>query len=112
MSNELKLLTDGLRANKPSLNESKTNLLIFRPWRKLNITVPKIKLNNLILTPGKTVTYLGTEIDENLSWNKQIETLAKNLSRTNSILSICFKKTLTSIFYSLCQSYVVYDSTV
>ena len=47
MNNELKLLTDWLRANKLSLNESKTKLLIFRPHRKLNITVPNIKLNNL-----------------------------------------------------------------
>ena len=49
--------------------------------------VPKIKLNNFILNPVKTVTYLGIEIDENFSWNKQIEILAKKLSRTNGILS-------------------------
>ena len=42
------------------------------PPRKLNITVPNIKLNNFILTPEKTATYLGTEIDENLSWREQI----------------------------------------
>ena len=53
MNNELKLLTDWLRANKLSLNESKTKLLIFRPHRKLNITVPNIKRKNFILTPGK-----------------------------------------------------------
>ena len=56
MNNELKLLTDWLRAKKLSLNESKTKLLIFRPRGKLNITVPNIKLNNFILTPEKTVT--------------------------------------------------------
>ena len=50
MNDELKLLTDWLSANKLSLNETKTNLLIFRPHRKLNITVPNIKLNNFILT--------------------------------------------------------------
>ena len=48
MNNELKLLTDWLRANKLSLNESKTKLLIFRPHRKLNITVPNIKQKNFI----------------------------------------------------------------
>ena len=83
MNNELKLLTDWLRANKLSLNESKTKLLIFRPFKKLNITVPNIKVNNFILTPKKNVTYLGIEIDENLFWGKQIEILAKILSRTN-----------------------------
>ena len=98
------------------MNESKTKLLIFRPRRKLNVTVPNIKLNNFILTPEKTVTYLGIKIDENLSWNKQIEILAKKLSRTNGILSklryYVSKKTLTSIYYSLFQSYIVHGSTV
>ena len=64
----------------------KKKLLIFKPRRRLNITVPNIKRNNVILTPEKTATYLGIEIDENLSWNKQIEALAKKLSRTNGIL--------------------------
>ena len=81
MSNEVKLLTDWLRANKHSLNESIAKLLIFRPRRKLNIAVPNIKLNNFILTLEKPVTYLGTENDENLSWKEQIEILAKKLSR-------------------------------
>ena len=112
MNNELQLLTDWFRANKISLNESKTKLLIFRPRRKLNITVSNIKLNNFILTPEKSVTYLGIEINENLSWNKQIEIIAKKLSRTNSILSklryYVSKKTLTSIYYSL--QYMVLQS--
>ena len=116
MNNELKLLTDWLRAKKLPLNESKTKLLIFRPHRKLNITVPSIKLNNFILTPEKNGNCRGIEIDENLSWNKQIEIVVKKLSRTNSILSklryYVSKKTLTSIYYSLFQLYIVYSSTV
>ena len=85
MNHKLKLLTDWLRANKLSLNESKTKLLIFRPRRKLNITVLNIKLNNFSLTLEKTVLYLGIEIEEALSWNKQTEILAKKLSRANGI---------------------------
>ena len=87
MNNQLKLFTDWLRARKISLGESKTKLLIIRPRRKPNITVPNIKLSNFILTLEKTVTYTGIEIYENLSWNKQIEILAKKPSRANRILS-------------------------
>ena len=112
MNNELKLLTGWLRADKLSLNESKTKLLIFRPSRKLNITVPNIKLNNFIFTPEKYITYVGIEIYENLSWNRQIEMLANKLSRTNGILSklryYVFSKNYNfnllesfSIFYSI-----------
>ena len=64
MNNELKLLTDWLRANKISLNESKTKLLFFRPRRKLNTTVPNTKLNNFILTLEKTIIHLDIEIVE------------------------------------------------
>ena len=102
MNNELKLLTGWLRADKLSLNESKTKILIFRPRRKLNITVPKIKLNSFILTPETSITHLGIEVYENLSWNKQIELLANKLSRANGILSkltyYVFQKTLISIY--------------
>ena len=38
INSELKLVTDWLRANKRSLNESKTKLLLFRPINKLNLT--------------------------------------------------------------------------
>ena len=63
MNNELKLLTDWLRANNISFNEFKTKVLIFRPHRQLNMTAPNIKLNNFILTPEKTFTYVGIEIN-------------------------------------------------
>ena len=111
MNNELKLLTDCLRANKLSLNKSKTKLLIFRQSRKLNITVPNIKLNSFILTPEKTVTYLGIKIDKSLSWNKQTEILAKKLSRTNCILSKLRYYVLKKAFnFDLLQSFsIVYS---
>ena len=36
------------------------------------------RLNNFVLVSVKSVTYLGTEIDETLSWSKQTENLPKN----------------------------------
>ena len=68
MNNEIKLLTNWLRANKLSFTESKIKLLIFGPRRKLNITVPNITLTNFTSNREKTVTYFGIEIDESLSW--------------------------------------------
>ena len=105
ISSELKLVRDWLRANKLSLNKSKTKLLLFRPINKLNLTLSNIKLNGHLLTLAKSVRYLGIEIDKTLSWNNQIEVLAKKLSRTNGILSkvryYIPTETLTSIYYSL-----------
>ena len=48
---------------------------------------------------------VNVKIFENLSWNKQIEIVAKKLSRTNGILSklryYVSKNTLNSIYYKL-----------
>ena len=116
INSELKLVTDWLRANKLSLNESKTKLLLFRPINKLNLTLSNIKLNGHLLTLAKSVRYLGIEIDETLSWNNQIEVLAKKLSRTNRILSelryYIPSETLISIYYNLSQLYILYGSTI
>ena len=115
LNSELKLVTDWLRANKLSLNESKAKLLLFRPINKMNLTLSNIKLNGHLLALAKSVTYLGIEIDETLSWNNQIQVLAKKLSRTNRSLSklryYIPTETLTSTYYSLFQSYILYGST-
>ena len=116
MNDELKTLVNWLRANKLSLNETKTELIIFHSLRKNRFTEPNIMINNLKLTPQKFVTYLGIIIDETLSWNKQIETLCTRLSRTNGILSklryYIPLETTISVYYSLFHSYVTYGSLV
>ena len=48
-----------------------------RPINKLNLTLSNIKLNGHLLILAKSVTYLGIEIDEALSWNNQTDALAK-----------------------------------
>ena len=75
-----------------------------------------IKLNGHLLTLTKSVTYLGIENNKTLSWNNQIEVLAKKLSRTNRILSelryYIPSETLISIYYNLSQLYILYGSTI
>ena len=45
INSELKLRTDWIRANKLSLNQSKSKLSLFRPINKLNLTLSNSKLN-------------------------------------------------------------------
>ena len=59
INSELKLATDWLKANRLSLNESKTKLLLFRTIDKLNLKLANIKLNEYLLTFAKSVMYLG-----------------------------------------------------
>ena len=84
---ELKILVDWLRSNKLSLNELKTELIMFHPIKKKLPRSPNIKLNNYKLKLKSHVKYFGITIDEVLSWNKHIDNLSKKLARANGILS-------------------------
>lgn len=61
---KLKLATDWLRANKFSLNELKTRLLLFRPINKLKLILSNVKLDEYLRAIAMSVAYLGTESNE------------------------------------------------
>ena len=97
INSELKLVTDWLRANKLSLNESKTKLYFLEIYtiNKRNLTLSNIKVNGHLLTLAKSVTYLGIEICETLSWNNQF--LQKDLAELTEFslnLDITFQRKL------------------
>ena len=69
----LKLLMNWLKANKISLNTSKTELLLFRPIRNKIDYDFKIKINGHRLRPCKVLKYLGVYIDEHLNWKHHID---------------------------------------
>ena len=112
MNYELKILVDWLRANRLSLNETKTELIFFHRPFKTDFAIPTLKLNKHKLNPVKSVTYLGVTIDEVLSWNKQIENICRKLSRANGILTklrhFVSNKTCRSIYYSIFHSHLIY----
>ena len=58
INSELKFVTDWLRANKLSRNESKTKLLLFRPINKLTLILCNIKLSEYLLTLSHTLIVL------------------------------------------------------
>ena len=67
MNQDLKKLTQWLKASKLCLNIKKNELIIFHPKNtKLDYGV-KFKFNGRILTPISTVKYLGILLNEHLS---------------------------------------------
>ena len=109
---ELKILVDWLRSNKLSLNELKTELIMFHPIKKKLPRSPNIKLNNYKLKLKSHVKYLGITIDEVLPWNKHIDNLSKKLARANGSLSklrhYIPTETALAVYHSLSQSYLLY----
>ena len=114
MNQDLKNLTQWLKANKLSLNVKKTELVIFHPKNtKLDYSV-KFKLKWRRLTPISTVKYLGILLDEHLSWTKQVNLVNSKLNQTIRILSklrhITSLPVLKIVYHSLFGSHLQYGA--
>ena len=87
MNYDLRKLSVWLRANKPSLDIEKTELIVFqRQNTKLNNSF-KIKLDRKRLFPISSVKYLGVLLDEHLTWSPQISHVQMKPNRAIEILS-------------------------
>lgn len=109
---DLRGLTNWLNANLISLNTSKSEYVLFRRPKKIVDYHIKIKLNGTIITPSKSIKYLGILIDETLSWQVHIQKLNIKLSRANSMLCkirhfVDFK-TVRAIYYAIFSSHLTY----
>ena len=105
-----------LRANKISLNASKTELIIFRdPRKKINYDM-KIKIDGKKLTPCSSVKYLGIYIDQHLNWNVHLAELKPKLSRAVGMLSklryFVNKETLRMVYFGIFSSLLSYGAQI
>ena len=112
VNHHLSLLCHWLRANKLSLNTSKTEIIIFRPKnkqinKKLNfrISTQKIDICN-------KVQYLGVVLEENLEWNTHLNTLKLKLNRVIGLLCkirhYVPKFLLKTLYYTIFYSHLIY----
>ena len=113
---DLRQLCTWLKANKISLNRSKTELIIFRhPNKQINYDL-KIKINGKHLQPTNSVKYLGIYLDPFLNWSVQTDSLSVKLSRATGMLSkirhYVSKTTLRNIYYGIFSSLLTYASQV
>ena len=113
---DLKSLCTWLRANKISLNASKTELIIFRDPRKKLTHELNIKVNGKKLIPCKFVKYLGIFIDCHLNWNAHQTEISSKLSRANGMLSkirhFVNSDSLKMIYYGIFSSIFTYGSQI
>jgi len=113
INHDLKALCKWLRANKISLNASKTELLVFRhPKKKIEFDL-KIKIDGKIIIPSTYVKYLGIYIDCHLNWKYHVDELSTKLSRANGMLAkirhYVSYLTLTMIYHGIFSSLLLYD---
>ena len=116
LNQDLKSLNAWLKANKISLNASKTEILIFRHHNKpINYDL-KIKLDGKRLYPSKFVKYLGILIDSQLNWSYHVKSLVPKLARANGMLAkirhYVSRESLRSIYFAIFSSLMNYGSHV
>ena len=113
LNEDLISVTEWFKANRLSLNVSKSKLLIFRSKRKkVDLNQISIKLSENILEPVQSVKYLGMLINDNLSWDIHTNNLSKKLGRANGIISklryYAPMKTMLSVYYAIFHSQILY----
>ena len=113
---DLKLLYQWLLANKISLNETKTELILFhKPNQIINYNF-KIKINGYRITPTNRIKYLGIYLDATLSGKVQTDLLNAKLRRANGMLSkvrhYVPTTELRSIYHAIFSSHMKYGCQV
>ena len=113
---DLRYLCKWLKANKISLNTSKTELILFKDPRKKCTHELKIKIDGKRLIPSKSVKYLGVFIDCNFSWKIHQAEISAKLSRAIGMLCkirhFVDHKILCMIYYGIFSSILMYGSQI
>ena len=114
MNHELNEISEWFRANKLSLNASKTNYMLCSKRRNIN-------MNNIILSIGdtqiqqvSTTKFLGVHIDDNLQWNEHIQHIKSRISSgiyaMNSVKHILTSSHLKSLYYTMIHPHIYYGN--
>ena len=101
-----------LAANKLSLNVKKSNFLHFHYGKTLKKNID-IKINNIQVEEKESTKYLGTFIDNKLTWKIQIQHIKTKLARGIGMISkiryFVDEACLLKMFHSFVQSHINYN---
>lgn len=117
MNEELKNISLWFKANKLSLNVSKTKFSLFHPAAKKRLMpdqLPCLNIDNIEIQRDPVTKFLGVMIDENLSWKPHICNVSSKIAKSIGILyktrDILNKKLLTQLYFSFIHSYLNYGN--
>ena len=116
INHDLSLINKWLRANKISLNTSKTEIIIFRKKNKAITKHLDFRIGGQRIEVSNKVKYLGIILQEHLEWNIHINNLSNKLNRAIGLLSkirhYVPKFLLRTIYYALFNSHLIYACQV
>ena len=112
INRDLKLVVEWIRANKLSLNTSKTDLIIFKSRNKTITKHLNFRISSQKIQPTSQVKYLGVTLQDDLHWAAHLGNLRKKLSHSIALLSKTRhhvpKHLLGTLYYSLFNSHLIY----
>ena len=111
LNGEFLNLTVWCRANKLSINITKSNFMVFKPRQKREYLNVKLEINQCTTDRVKESMFVGVILDENLSRKPHTAIIAKKISKSIGIIyivSLCLPtSTLCTLCYSLVYPYLL-----
>ncbi|MBY0580860.1 MAG: reverse transcriptase family protein [Rickettsiales bacterium] len=115
MNRELDNLNEWLKANKLSLNKTKSKYILFSKSSKsetLPLKLPDISIEKTNLQRTFCIKFLGVLLDEQISWKDHINLIENKISKSIGIMyktrHMLDKNCLKLIYYSFIHSYINY----
>ena len=110
IEHELRKLMDWFRANKITLNLSKSVLMLFHSGKKP--VSMKLELDNISIPVASRTKFLGIWIDSKLKWNEHVNQLILKLKRNQHLLkkgkNMLNMHAKKIVYFSHIQSHVTY----
>jgi hypothetical protein len=111
VNNELTKVNNWMKANKLSLNKSKTKAMIFHTSQR-RIEYPELKIEDSNIEIIDQFNFLGIVIDKKLNWKAHCDMITKKLSKITGILNrlknMLPRTALLHIYNSLILSHLNY----
>ena len=115
LNEDLESISHWLKANKLSVNASKTKAMLFRTTQR-HVQHPELYLDNVKIDFVDNFNFLGFIVNQNLKWNPHIDMLAKKISKTIGIMkrlrNTLPHNTLLHIYNALISSYLNYGNII
>ena len=116
INHDLKLLVHWLRANRISLNVSKTEIVLFRPKNKKINKKLNYRLSGEKIIPTTHTRYLGIIIDQHFTWDQHLKMLKKKFSRANGLLAkaryYLYPNLLRTRYFAIFESHLRYGCQI
>lgn len=110
LEHDLEVISDWFRANKLTLNISKTVFMIFHPKGKK--MTEKIRFENDMISNMRETKFLGVWLNDNISWESHIRQLILKLKRNLMLLkrskNFLNQKALKLVYYGHFHSHLKY----